>query len=72
MRQYPVELVTSVGTRELSTLPDTVGELVRRAGQRDRLRVWYDRRGRVLKWEVRSVRHPEAPERPFGWARRFP
>ena len=69
---YPVELVTSVGTRELSTLPETVGELARRAGQRDRLRVWYDRQGRVLTWEVHSERYPEPPERPSGWARHFP
>ena len=70
---YPLELVTSVGTQELSTLPDTVGELVRRAEQRDRLRVWYDRDGRVLTWEVHSARYPEEPpERPFDWARRFP
>ena len=69
---YSLECAASLGTKEFTTLPRTVGEWTQRARQRDRLRVWYDRDGRVLTWEVKSERYPEEPERPFGWALRPP
>ena len=61
-----------LGADEFTLLPVTVREWTQRARQRDRLRVWYDRREQVLTWEVKSERYPEEPERPFGWAVRPP
>ena len=59
---YPLDCAASLGTKEFTTLPRTVGEWTQRARQRDRLRVWYDH----------AERSPQEPERPFGWARRSP
>ena len=73
---YPLECAVSLGTKELTTLPRTVGKWTQLARQRDRLRVWYDARERVLTWEVKSpgeLAEQEAEQkRPFGWARRPP
>ena len=73
---YPLECAVSLGTKELTTLPRTVGEWTQLARQRDRLRVWYDARERVLTWEVKSpgeLAEQEAEQkRPFGWAVRPP
>ncbi len=39
---------------------------------RENTQLWYNHTERVLTWEVKSVRYPEEPEHPFGWARRPP
>ena len=59
-----------LGADEFTLLPATVREWAQRARQRDRLLVWFDPDERVVSWRVKSVRYPEEPERPFGWARR--
>ena len=59
-----------LGANEFTLLPATVREWAQRARQRDRLLVWFDPDERVVSWRVNSVRYPEEPERPFGWARR--
>lgn len=60
------------GADEFTLLPATMREWAQRARQRDQLRVWYGHDERVVSWKVKSVRYPEEPERPFGWALRPP
>lgn len=61
-----------LGADEFTLLPATAREWAQRAGQRDRLLVWFSRDERVVSWDVESVRYPPEPERPFGWAVRLP